>query len=362
MKTCIKIIACLMILIMVSNLISCENTSGLQSQPTSKTESLASPQVISETSKPDISGKGDLWGDRKLKVAYIGPGAAGNWYVALKKDLKNAANDWNIQLYNYDAAGKREKQEEYIIELVKKVDIIALTSTSWLGWDEEVFEAARRKDIPIIFIALSADIKNDLWTSYIVNDWYKQGEMAGEWLINYLEKEDRLNKEIKIVEISGTEGAGATIGRGQGFRETIKDYSNIEITISKEGHFTQTKGYEEIQEILSETTDINVVFCHDDEMAIGATDAIEEAGLVPGKDILIIGTEGTNAALEAIIEGKIACSVEDNPLMGDLFMEACVRLANGEEIEREIHPVDRVFDITNAQAELDAREENGYGY
>ena len=71
---------------------------------------------------------------------------------------------------------------------------------------------------------------------------------------------------------------------------------------------------------------------------------------------------GTNAALEAILEGKIACSVETNPLLGDLFMEACVRLANGEEIEREIHPVDRVFDITNAQAELDARKENGYGY
>ena len=80
------------------------------------------------------------------------------------------------------------------------------------------------------------------------------------------------------------------------------------------------------------------------------------------EDILIISIEGTNAALEAIVDGKIACSVEASPFMGDLFMEACVRLANGEEIEREIHPVDRVFDITNAQAELDARKENGYGY
>ena len=113
---------------------------------------------------------------------------------------------------------------------------------------------------------------------------------------------------------------------------------------------------------LQETTDIDVLFCHNDDMAIGAIQAIEEAGLVPGEDILIISINGTNAALEAIVEGKIACSVETNPLLGDLLMEACVRIANGEEIEREIHPVDRVFDITNAQVELDAREENGYGY
>ena len=117
-----------------------------------------------------------------------------------------------------------------------------------------------------------------------------------------------------------------------------------------------------MQEILSETIDIDVLYCHNDDMAIGAIQAIEEAGLVPGEDIIIVSIEGTDEALKAIVEGKIACSVECNPFMGDLFMEACVRIANGEEIEREIHPVDRVFDITNAQAELDAREENGYGY
>ena len=132
--------------------------------------------------------------------------------------------------------------------------------------------------------------------------------------------------------------------------------------ISKEGHFTQAKGYEEMSNILQETTDIDVLYCHNDDMALGAIKAIEEAELVPGEDILIISIEGTNAALEAIVDGKIACSVETNPLLGDLFMEACVRLANGETIEREIHPVDRVFDITNAQAEIDYRKLKGYGY
>ena len=110
---------------------------------------------------------------------------------------------------------------------------------------------------------------------------------------------------------------------------------------------------------------INVLFCHSDKIimrTIEAMEIIEKTGLVPGENILIISMDAERAILEAIVDGKIACSVECNPLMGDLFMEACVRLANGEEIEREIHPVDRVFDVTNAQAELDAREENGYGY
>ena len=97
-------------------------------------------------------------------------------------------------------------------------------------------------------------------------------------------------------------------------------------------------------------------------MTLGAIAALEEFGIIPGKDVILINIVSSENTLKAIVDGKIACSVECNPLMGDLFMEACVRLANGETIQREIHPVDRVFDITNAQAELDARKENGYGY
>ena len=367
MKRYIRIIIYLMILIMISNLISCTNTSGQQSLPTSKNESLSSSQIqsqlSSESSILNISGKGDLWTDKKLKVAYISPGAAGNWYIPLKKDFENAAHDWNIQLYNYDAAGKREAQEGYIIELVEKgIDVIAISSVCLPGWNEEVFEMAKKNDIPIIFINLSADIRDDLWTSYIVNNWQKEGEMTGEWLIDYLEKKSKLDEKINIVELIGIKGQYSAQDWSKGFKEIIEKNEKIKIVESVEGDYTQHKGYEEMVNILSETTDIDVLYCHNDDMAMGAIQAIEEAGLVPGEDIIIVSILGTNAALEAIVDGKIACSVEASPFMGDLFMEACVRLANGEEIEREIHPVDRVFDITNAQAELDAREENGYGY
>ena len=365
MKKNIRIAIYLIILIIVSNLISCTNTSGQQSQPTSKMESLTSSQVISESSQPYISGKDDLWSDKKIVIGVLGPGAEGAWRTTLTKDIMNKAEEWNIQVRLFDAGGRPASQMEQLKKLIEeKVDVIGFMPIVRTGW-EEILTKVKEAGIPLIFLDKYVECSDEsLWTSHIVNDWEKEGRMAGEWLIDYLGKQGGMDEEIKILELTGPQKikAYATQENGYGFREVIKEYENIEIIDSIDGDFTQAKGYEEMTNILSETTDIDVLFCHNDDMALGALQAIEETGLVPGEDILIISTVGTNEALEAIVEGKIACSVECNPLMGDLFMEACVRLANGEEIEREIHPVDRVFDVTNAQAELDAREENGYGY
>ena len=370
MKRYNKIIIYLIILIMISNFMSCTNTAGLSSQPSSEAESLLSSQLPSESSSiPNISGKGDLWANKRLKIGLAGPGYAGEWSVVFSNNLKQKAEEWKIELYqNGDPArmGQIYSIEKFIED---EMDIIALYTYNYYAdyygktsWDE-VLKKVREAEIPVILIDQGIYCKDEsLWTTYIVNDWEKEGEMAGKWLIEHLEKEERIDKEIKIAELRGTEDTTSAQQVWKGFRDEIKEYQNVEITISKCGEYIKEIGYEVMQEILSETTDIDVLFCHNDEMAIGAIEAIEEAGLVPGEDIIIVSILGTNAALEAILEGKIACSVETNPLLGDLFMEACVRLANGEEIEREIHPVDRVFDITNAQAELDAREENGYGY
>ena len=352
-----------MILIMViNNLVSCTNTSGQQSLPASETESLSNTQISSQLSSiSNMSGKGNLWSNRKITIGVLGPGAEGAWRTIHIKDTMNKAEEWNIQVRYFDGQGKKELQIEQLEKLIEeRVDMIGFMPVVRTGWDE-ILAKVKEAGIPLIFLDRYAECSDEsLWTSHIVNDLKNEGQMAGEWLVEYLKKGGRMDEEIKIAELRGTEEAKGTLDRGEGFREAIKE--NLKITISKEGHFIQDIGYEEMSNILSETTDIDVLFCHNDDMAIGAIQAIEEAGLVPGEDIIIISIEGTNAALEAIVEGKIACSVECNPLMGDLFMEACVRLANGEEIEREIHPVDRVFDITNAQAELDAREENGYGY
>ena len=360
-----KIIIFIYCIVIAFSITSCEDkTPGLQSQPWSSGEVSETSSVEKVSSeKEDPSGKGNLWADKKLSVGVIGPGSESAWRTASIQNIYNVVKEWNIDMEFADGQCKQQIQIEHLEDLIEKeVDVIGFIPVVEYGW-EKILMKVKQAGIPVILIDRTVNCADEsLWISHIVNNYHREGQMAGEWLIEYLEKQGKLDEEIKIAELHGSEGKKATKGNKEGFREAIKGNSNIEITISKEGHFIQAKGYEEMSNILQETTDIDVLYCHNDDMAFGAIEAIEEAGLVPGEDIIIVSIMGTNAALEAIVDGKIACSVEASPFMGDLFMEACVRIDNGEEIEREIHPVDRVFDITNAQAELDARKENGYGY
>ena len=369
-----KIIIFIYCIVIAFSLTSCDNkTPGLQSQPWSSegvSETSSVEKVSSE--KEDPSGKGNLWADKRLRIGLAGPGSGRIWNFLVSNDLKHKSEEWNIVLYNYSEPTSHGQVYSMKKFIEYDMDIIALCTYEYhdkiyyegktFGWDEAL-EVVREAGIPVILVDQEIYCEDEsLWVTRVGNDWEKEGEMAGEWLIDYLKKEGRIDEKIKILEFSSMENPNnASQERGQGFKEAIKENINLEIT-SKEVYPDKTYSYEEMANILSETTDIDVLFCHNDDMALGAIQAIEEAGLVPGEDILIISVDGSDKILEYIAEGKVACSVECNPLMGDLFMEACVRLANGEEIEREIHPVDRVFDITNAQAELDARKENGYGY
>ena len=349
-----KIIMKFIIMAMVAlSMISCTLSNNGLSQD---------PIIIEQSSKQDISGKDNLWTDKKLNIMYISSGGDYRWYNTVFKNIKDEAKVWNISSFDHNIS-TLDEQIKYLKQACNQnIHAIAFCPRVETGWDETLTKV-KEAGIPIILIDRTVNCADEsLWHSRIVNDFDKEGQMAGEWVIEYLEKQGKLDEEIKIAELNGTEGAEATKGRGQGFREAIKNNINLEVVVSKCSDYTYSYAYDDMANILSEITDIDVLFCHNDDMALGAIEAIEEAGLVPGEDIIIVSIMGTNAALKAIVDGKIACSVECNPLMGDLFMEACVRLANGEEIEREIHPVDRVFDITNAQAELDARKENGYGY
>ena len=360
-----KIIIFIYCIVIAFSITSCKDkTPGLQSQPWSS-EGVSETSFVENVSseKEDPSGKDNLWADKKIVIGVVGPGSDSAWRTALIQDIMDKSKEWNIKLRFFDGQCKQNIQINQIEELIKeKVDVIGLMPAVESGW-EEILTKVKQAEIPLILFDRTVECDDEsLWTLRISNIYKKQGEMAGQWLIEYLEKQGKIDEEIKIAELRGTEGTKNAYDRGQGFREEIKEKENLEITISKCGDFTYAIGYEQIINILEKTTDIDILYCHNHDMALGAIKAIEEAGLVPGNDIIIISIEGIKPALEAIIDGKIACIAQCTPFLGDLFMEACVRLANGEEIEREIHPVDRVFDITNAQAELDARKENGYGY
>ena len=320
-------------------------------------------QNESISTKENISGNEDIWTDRKLTVGYITPGALTSWYTTLAKNIVDTAKEWNINLIHYDSEGKHDLQIEQVRLLInKKVDVIAICAGILTGWDE-VLNEAQQAGIPIILIQHGINVTDKtLYSTYIEIDNYEQGNKAGEHLIRYLKNNDKSNSNIRIVEMRANDDAVDILKIGEAFREVIKDFDNLDIIESLNGWYTGQPAYEKMKEYLITNKEINVLFSQGDEMTEAAIQAIEETGLVPGEDILIISVDGSDKILEYIVGGKVLCSVERNPRFGPLLMEACVRLANGEEIEREIHPVDRVFDITNAQAELDAREENGYGY
>ena len=365
-----KIFELILIVLFLTITNGCKNNAIISSESdTIYHENLLSSKIQASSNaseklyETNTSGKGDLWTDNKLKVGFRTSGPETIWRAAFIRDIMAAAQNWNIELVLSDYAGGKDIDSVAMYSFIEqRVNVIGFNPSTTDSW-EEIIGEIKEAGIPVILVDQEIYCEDEsLWVTRVGNDWEKEGEMAGEWLIDYLKKEGRIDEKIKILEFSSMENPNnASQERGQGFKEAIKENINLEIT-SKEVYPDKTYSYEEMANILSETTDIDVLFCHNDDMALGAIQAIEEAGLVPGEDILIISVDGSDKILEYIAEGKVACSVECNPLMGDLFMEACVRLANGEEIEREIHPVDRVFDITNAQAELDARKENGYGY
>ena len=361
-----KITTQLFILVYIVVLFSCCNNSIDKTISQTKSdvisENISELESVSQSSIME-NNKSNLSQDEQLSIGYLHPGARDQWLTKLADNIKKCCNETGNKLLYYDCGSKKDLQVDQIKELISlDVDIIGLNPVNDSGW-EEILKQAKTAGIPVIIINNPIDCDDEsLWSCFISNDYYKEGQMAGQWLINYLDKIQN-DETLKLVEMQDTISIyeHGKSDKNDGFIDVINTYDKFEI-INKTSHGTSIQAYEIMDLLLKNNKEIDIAFTYSDDMAMGAIQAIEEAGLVPGEDIIIVSIMGTNAALEAILEGKIACSVETNPLLGDLFMEACVRLANGEEIEREIHPVDRVFDITNAQAELDARKENGYGY
>ena len=180
-----------------------------------------------------------------------------------------------------------------------------------------------------------------LYVGYVGADFLAEGRRAGEFL---LEKADREGlTDLKIVELSGTPSSSPMQQRGEAFRECIEGDPRFEIVETMSGDFLRSKGKECMQEMLGRHERIDVLFSHNDAMTLGAIEAIEEAGLAPGKDVIIITVDGEQAAIDLLQEGKINCVVECTPMLGDIIMDLAKKLAAGEEIPRVTNPEERAF-------------------
>jgi len=257
---------------------------------------------------------------KKITLGFSQIGAESEWRTANSESIKQAAKDAGIDLKFSDAQQKQENQIKAIRSFIaQRVDVIAFSPVVESGW-ETVLKEAKAAKIPVILSDRAVDVKDDsLWVSFMGSDFVEEGRRAGTWLVEYLNKKG-VKGEVNIVELQGTVGSAPAIDRKAGFAEILKSHPNLKVTRSQTGDFTRAKGKEVMEAFLKADKKINVLFAHNDDMAIGAIQAIEEAGLKPGKDITIVSIDAVKGAFEAMMAGKQNCSMECSPPLGPQLM------------------------------------------
>ncbi|MCD7883581.1 MAG: ABC transporter substrate-binding protein [Lachnospiraceae bacterium] len=271
--------------------------------------------------------------DGLISVAFSEVGAESDWRVANSESMRTTFTTENgYEFYFEDAKGKQENQittlRSYILQ---GVDYIVLDPVIETGWDE-VLEEAKNAGIPVIVVDRMIDVEDEtLYAAWVGSDFQKEGETAVEWLESYLEEQGRSDEEIRILHVMGTLGATSQIGRTVGLENGAAAHVNWEIIAQVQGEYTQAKTYEVVSEFLEETQEIDVIYCENDNSALGAIQALEEAGISYGTDgdVIIISFDATAVGLTACMEGSINLDVECNPLHGPLVEEIIEQLEAG---------------------------------
>ncbi len=293
--------------------------------------------------------------DKKITLGFSQIGAESEWRTANTKSIKEAADAAGINLKFSDAQQKQENQIKAIRAFIaQKVDVIAFSPVVETGW-EPVLREAKAAKIPVILTDRAVSAKDDtLWVTFMGSDFVEEGRRAANWLVD---KTKDAAGPVNIVELQGTVGSAPAIDRKKGFEEILKDKPKYKIIRSQTGDFTRAKGKEVMEAFLkAEGKKINVLFAHNDDMAIGAIQAIEEAWLKPGKDILIVSIDGVKGAFQAMMAGKLNVSVECSPLLGPQLMAAVKDLVAGKTLPKRIVTTEGVFPMETAAKEFPNRK------
>jgi galactofuranose transport system substrate-binding protein len=287
----------------------------------------------------------------KIVLGFSQIGAESEWRTANTESIKSSAKEAGIDLKFSDAQQKQENQIKAIRSFIaQKVDVIAFSPVVESGWGTVLREAkaANLSDRAV------DEKDSSLWVTFMGSDFVEEGRKAGRWL---LENTKNTTGDVNIVELQGTVGSAPAIDRKKGFEEIIKANPRYKIIRSQTGDFTRAKGKEVMEAFLkAEGKKINVLYAHNDDMAIGAIQAIEEAGLKPAKDIIIISIDGVKGAFEAMMAGKLNVSVECSPLLGPQLMQAVKDLKAGKTLPKRIITKESIFPMDVAAKEFPNRK------
>ncbi|MGO8693680.1 MAG: ABC transporter substrate-binding protein [Rectinemataceae bacterium] len=293
-------------------------------------------------------------------VGFSQVGSESEWRTADTISVQDAfASDPSFVLIYADAQQKQENQIRALRTFIaRKVDCIVFTAIVETGYGP-VLQEAQKAHIPVIMIDRDvAKADQHLRLTIMGSDFLNEGHEAGNWLAAYLKKNnmDDGTTPIDIAELQGTVGSAPAIERAQGFRDISKDHPNWQINHSQSGDFTSSGGKQVMEAFLKADSHIQVLFAHNDQMALGALEAIKEAGLKPGKDIIIIGMDGVKGAFQAIVNGEYNATVECNPLLGPQAVQAVSDLRDGKKLPARIWTIESLYDATNAAAALPTRQ------
>ncbi|MGW6496265.1 ABC transporter substrate-binding protein [Nonomuraea angiospora] len=299
-------------------------------------------------------GSGGGGGGGSITMGFSQVGAESGWRTANTKSVQDSAKTAGITLKFSDAQQKQENQIKAIRSYIQqKVDVIAFSPVVESGWDTVLKEAKDAK-IPVILTDRAVDSKDtSLYKTFLGSDFVEEGKKAGQWLVNeYKDAKDPVN----IVELQGTTGSAPANDRKSGFQEVIGADPKFKIIASQTGDFTRAKGKEVMEAFLKSNPDIDVLYAHNDDMGLGAIEAIEGAGKVPGKDIKIITVDAVKDGMQALADGKINYIVECSPLLGPQLMDLAKKVVKGEQVPARVVTEETTFTQEQAKQALPSRQ------
>ena len=304
----------------------------------------------------DLAEQQDKPEGSPIVVGFSQVGAESEWRVANSESMKSALSEENgYELIFDDARNEQENQIRAIRTFIQQdVDYIVFSPRVETGWTS-ILQEARDAGIPVIVIDRDIEVEDrSLYTAYIGSDFRKEGETAVAWLENLLQRKGRTETPVRIVHIQGTIGSSAQIGRTAALEDALERNPNWQIVKQELGDFTRAKAYEVMGAILKETKDSDVVYCENDGEALGAIDAMEEAGLSCNTEggVIVISFDATKLGLSYCLQGKIALNVECNPLQGPYVAQLIQRLERGETVEQVKHVDETAFDCFTITKEM----------
>ena len=289
--------------------------------------------------------------NEKLVVGFAQIGQESGWRDAETNDIQwyAARHTDTIELHFADAEQKPVNQIKAIRSFIDRgVDVIAFAPVIETGW-EEVLGECQKAGIPVILVdrGIDASIDDGLYTTMIASDHVWAGEQAA------IVMQELLNGSGVVVELQGTIGASATIQREQGFDDYMAaNCPDIQIVAHESGDFTRDQCMTVMESLLATYEHIDGVFAHNDDMALGAIEAIKEAGLKPGVDIKIVSVDGVKSAFEAVLDGELNCTVECTPILAQQIFDTAAALKDSKTVDKWIVSNDDIYTADKVTKEI----------